>query len=76
MVQKIVKYGNSHAVVIPAELSARHGLRAGSLVKIMEENGRLVLCPVEVVPKLSDDQQGFVRDLYERRRAVFKKLAE
>ena len=58
MVQKLVKYGNSLAVVIPAEVSNRHGFQAGSLVQIMEQDGQLVLCPVEVVPKLSEGAAG------------------
>jgi antitoxin component of MazEF toxin-antitoxin module len=76
MVQKLVKYGNSLAAVIPADVSKRHGLQAGSLVQIMEQDGRIVLCPLEVVPKLSQQQEGFVRELYQRRAGVFKKLAE
>lgn len=76
MVQKVIKYGNSQAVVIAADLAARYGLQAGSFVKIMEENGRLVLCPVEVVPKLSENDRARVDRLYKKRKRVFKKLAE
>ena len=76
MVQKVIKYGNSHAGVIAAALAARYGLQAGSFVKIIEENGRLVLCPVEVVPKLSESDRARASRLYDKRKRVFKKLAE
>ena len=76
MVQKVIKYGNSSAVVIAADLAQRYGLTAGSFVKVIEENGRLVLSPVEVVPRLSESEREFVDDLHAKRETVFKRLGE
>ncbi len=76
MVQKVIKYGRSQAVVLPKDVAVALGLQIGSLVEIRVEDGRGVIWPVEVVPKLSAQDRQFVRDVYRKRQRVFKKLAE
>jgi len=76
MIQKVFKYGNSLAVILPKEFSAEAGVDAGSLVETAMNEGRVVIQPVEVVPKLAPENQEFVDRLYEKRRKVFKALGE
>lgn len=76
MIQKVIKYGNSLAVILPKEDAAAIGVEAGTLVQASVEGGRLVVAPVEVVPKLSPKNQRFVDQLYKRRRKVFEALGE
>ena len=76
MVQKAVKYGNSVAFVVPKESAASVGIEVGTLVETRIEGGRIIVQPVEVVPKLSPENQAFVDRLYEKRRRVFEALGE
>jgi antitoxin component of MazEF toxin-antitoxin module len=76
MVQKVVKYGNSMAVILPKEHAASSGIEVGSWVTTSVEGGRIIIQPVEVVPRLSPDDQDFVDRLYEKRRKVFDALGE
>ena len=76
MVQKVIKYGNSIAVILPRESAASAGIDVGTLVETTLEDGRIVVQPVEVVPKLTPENQEFVDRLYQKRRRVFKALGE
>ena len=76
MVQKVIKYGNSMAVILPKEAAASTGIRVGSLVTTTVEGGRVIVQPVDVVPKLSPENRQFVDRLYAKRRKVFDALAE
>ncbi|NLX15220.1 MAG: AbrB/MazE/SpoVT family DNA-binding domain-containing protein [Phycisphaerales bacterium] len=76
MVQKVIKYGNSMAVILPKESADSAGLEIGSLVTTFVEGGRVIIQPVDVVPRLSPENQEFVDRLYEKRRKVFEALAE
>jgi antitoxin component of MazEF toxin-antitoxin module len=76
MVQKVIKYGNSLAVILPKESAASVGIDVGTLVETTVEGGRMVVQPVEVVPKLTPETQGFVDRLHEKRVRVFKALGE
>jgi antitoxin component of MazEF toxin-antitoxin module len=76
MVQKVIKYGNSMAVILPKESTASAGIRVGSLVTTSVEGGRVIVQPVDVVPKLSTENQQFVDRLYAKRRKVFDELAK
>jgi len=76
MVQKVIKYGNSIAVILPRESAASAGIDVGTLVETTVEDGRIVVQPVEVVPKLTPGSQEFVDRLYQKRRRVFKALGE
>ena len=76
MVQKVIKYGNSLAVILPKESAASVGIDVGTLVETTVEGGRVVVQPVEVVPKLTPENQEFVERLYQKRRRVFEALGE
>lgn len=76
MVQKAIKYGNSLAIVLPKEFTQEQGVEAGTLLETTVKDGRVTVCPVEVVPKLSSKDEGFVDRLYEKRKKVFDALAE
>jgi antitoxin component of MazEF toxin-antitoxin module len=76
MVQKVIKYGNSMAVILPKESTASTGIKIGSLLMTTVEGGRVIVQPVDVVPKLSPEDQHLVDRLYERRCKVFDALAE
>ncbi|HSW45613.1 MAG TPA: AbrB/MazE/SpoVT family DNA-binding domain-containing protein [Phycisphaerae bacterium] len=76
MVQKVIKYGNSLAVILPRESAASVGIDVGTLVETTVEGGRVVVQPVVVVPKLAPENQDFVDRLYKKRRRVFEALGE
>jgi antitoxin component of MazEF toxin-antitoxin module len=76
MVQKVIKYGNSLAVILPKESAAAAGIEAGTLVTTTVVEGRIVVQPVEVVPKLTAENQDFLDRLYQKRRRVFEALGE
>ncbi len=76
MVQKVIKYGNSIAIVLPRESAASVGIEVGTLVEARVEGGRVVVQAVEVVPKLTPENREFVDRLYEQRRRVFEALGE
>lgn len=76
MVQKVIKYGNSLAVILSRKSAASVGIEAGTLVETTVQGGRIVVQPVEVVPKLSPENQQFVDRLYQKRRRVFDALGE
>lgn len=76
MVQKVVKYGNSLAVILPKDSAASVGIEAGTLVETTVEAGRVIVQPVEVVPKLTAEDRAFLDRLYEQRGRVFESLGE
>jgi antitoxin component of MazEF toxin-antitoxin module len=76
MVQKVVKYGNSLAVILPKDSAASVGIEAGTLVETTVEAGRVIVQPVEVVPKLTPENQALLDRLFEKRRRVFEALGE
>jgi len=76
MIQKVIKYGNSLAVILPKDSAAALGIDVGTLVETRVENGRVVVQPVEVVPKLTAENRDFVDRLYQKRRRVFEALGE
>jgi AbrB family looped-hinge helix DNA binding protein len=47
-------------ITIPAELRKRLGIKTGTRISWTEENGRLVLTPIE---QLLDEIQGFLKPL-------------
>lgn len=74
--QRIFKHGDELAVVLPRDVVARGNVVAGSLVQATMSDGAIQLRPVEVVPKLTDEDARFVDEIYRRRRDVFKALGE
>lgn len=76
MIQKVIKYGNSLAVVLPKEIAAEVGLEAGDLVDTMVRDRHVEMYPVDMVHRISPADKEFVDALYQQREAVFKKLAE
>ena len=76
MVQKLVKYGNSVAVVLPAELARALGLAAGAFVKVERDDAQVLIRPVAVVPLLGSRDRKFANNLYRKRKKVFKQLAD
>lgn len=74
--QKVFQNGEELAVNLPRELVETSSLSAGSLVQASTSGGVIVLRPVEVIPRLTNEDQQFVDELYLRRRSVFEALAE
>lgn len=75
-VQKIVKYGNSLAVVLPSEIAEAKGFEPGTLVNIEVVDGIVQIRGVEIVPSLSDADEKFARELFSKRKKAFKELAK
>ena len=59
--------------VIPAELRTRLGLKKGTRAVCSEENGRLVIAPIE---RVLDEIQGFLKPLPGEPSAFEESLAE
>lgn len=76
MVQKLIKYGNSLAVVLPKEIVEQFGLSADSLLEISRQNGHIAVTPVTTVPALSPEDQKWATETFIKHREVFEKLAK
>ncbi len=76
MVQKVHKFGNSLAVVIPSAENTKHKIEPGALVEVIETPDGWQVKPVSVVPKLAGDIREIADRLTEERRKVFEALAE
>lgn len=74
--QRVFSHDEELALVLPRELAKAANISAGSFVSVCEADGIINLRCVEVVPKLSPTTQGFVDELYARRRRVFEALGE
>ena len=75
-IQEVFRNGEELAVNLPRELVESASLSVGSLVQASTAGGVIVLRPVEVIPKLTNEDQQFVDELFQRRRSVFEALAE
>ncbi len=75
-VQKVIRHGNSLAVVLSREDAEELGLEVGSLVGIERTMDHLVLRPVTAVPALSKARRAQLDAITERFRPALKKLAE
>ena len=73
---RLFQHGEELAVVLPREVVERSSLSAGSLVEASASGGAILLRPVEVVPKLMEDDQRFSDELFRRRKHVFEALSE
>lgn len=76
MVKKIVKYGNSQAIVLPREITESLGLKIGSFADVSVQEGCISIRPVQMVPALSPKDTAWLDDFYRRHEKVFKALAE
>ena len=76
MLQRIHKFGNSLAIVIPKAANGTYKAQAGTLVEVAETPGGWQVTLVNVAPALSPDLQPMTDDLTEKRAGVFDKLAE
>jgi antitoxin MazE len=54
MTSKVLRWGNSLGVRIPAEHARKLGLEDGSAIEIRLESGRIVIEPVPVVPTVEE----------------------
>lgn len=76
MLKKIVKYGNSQAIVLPREALDEVGLGVDAYADVVVANGHIEIHPVDVIRRGNPEVEQFVDELYARREKVFKKLAE
>lgn len=76
MLQKIVKYGNSRAVVLPKEIVDQLRVKEGDWVDVELRNGGVVIQAVDIIPRISEEDRKFVEEFYKKNEAVFKALAE
>jgi antitoxin component of MazEF toxin-antitoxin module len=76
MIQKVHKFGNSLAIVIPSSANKRRKLRPGSMVEVAEMPDGWLIRPVAVVPALAADVKEIADDLAESRAGVYTALAE
>lgn len=76
MIKKIVKYGNSQAIVLPREFTKEVGLTVGSLADVSVDDGCISIRPVQVVPVLTPTDTAWLDDFYKKHEKVFKALAE
>ncbi|MFQ5491220.1 MAG: hypothetical protein ACE5GE_10895 [Phycisphaerae bacterium] len=74
--QRVLQHGDELAVLLPRSLAEAVALSAGSLVQATTSAGAILLRPVEVVPRLSAEDQRFADKLFRRRRRVFEALGE
>lgn len=74
--QRVFPVDDELAVVLPTNLVKQVNISAGSLVSATALEGGILLQAVDVVPKLSAEDQEFVDELYARRRPVFEALGE
>ncbi len=76
MVQRVHKFGNSLAVVIPAAENKRHRLTPGTMVEVTETPDGWQVRPVDVVPRLAADLRAIADEIADERAKVFDALAE
>lgn len=76
MIQKIHRFGNSLAVVIPATANKAHRIEPGEMVEVVETDEGWRVTPVSVAPRLSPELRKLVDKIVEERAEVFKALAE
>ena len=76
VVQRVHKFGNSLAVVIPASANKRHRLSPGSMVEVTETPDGWQVRPVEIVPRLAADLRELADQIADERTNVFDALAE
>ena len=76
MLKKLVKYGNSQAIVLPRELTEAVGLAVDAYAEVTVVNGRIEIRPVDVVPRLSEQDEKWLDEFYRKHEDVFKALAE
>jgi antitoxin component of MazEF toxin-antitoxin module len=76
MIQKVHKFGNSLAVVIPTAENKLHGIEPGAIVEVVETADGWQVRPMEVVPKISAEIKAIADDLAEKRAKVFDVLAQ
>jgi AbrB family looped-hinge helix DNA binding protein len=44
-------------VTIPKEILKKLELSTGDYIDVTEENGKIIICPVEIVPKAKDGER-------------------
>ncbi|MCC7294161.1 MAG: hypothetical protein IT449_19030 [Phycisphaerales bacterium] len=76
MVKKIVKYGNSQAIVLPREVTEAVGLSVGAFADVSVENGCISIRPVQMIPTLPPADKAWLDEFYRKHEQVFKALAE
>ena len=76
MIQKIPKFGNSLAVVIPAAKNGTRRIEPGSMVEVVETADGWHVRPVTVVPQLAPELRKMADEVAETRAKVFEALAE
>jgi antitoxin component of MazEF toxin-antitoxin module len=70
----IIPHGNSAAVVLPAAFLESIGLRVGDVLEATLDERQLILRPVEDAARQQLVQE-ITRDLFERRRDAYQRLA-
>lgn len=76
MPQKVFRSGTGLALILPRELAKRYRLEAGSLVETVPTPEGLLIRPVEVVPRLSEEWQEALDYVMENFRPALEKLGE
>lgn len=76
MVQKIHKFGNSLAVVIPTAENRAHKIEPGAMVEVVETEDGWRVTPVSVVPRLSAELRKLADEIVDEHPEVFEALAE
>lgn len=76
MIQKMHRFGNSLAVVIPAAANRVHKIEPGELVEVIETDQGWRVTPVSVAPRLSTELKELVDKVVDERAEVFKALSE
>ncbi len=76
MIQKVIRHGNSMAVVIPKDIARQLGLETGSLVNLERDNERILIRPMIAVPAITPDRRRQLDEITERFRPALTKLAE
>lgn len=61
-----VKIGPKHQITIPRQIFSKLQLKAGDIIEVMIQGGRVVLVPKQItekppVPKLSEREQGLLK---------------
>ncbi|WP_159590292.1 AbrB/MazE/SpoVT family DNA-binding domain-containing protein [Chelativorans xinjiangense] len=69
----IRKIGNSEGVILPKELLARHNLKAGDVLNVVEEGERLALQPVD---DAFERQLKAAHEIMDQYKVALQKLAE
>lgn len=73
---KVRRQGRSVAVTLDAETLRAARLKEGDLVQPSVEDGRIVLTPVTVSPRVRPEVLRIARRVVKERRALLKRLAE